>query len=444
MAGHYSLYLGLALASLLFVLATRRRRAQAHGLQLPPGPWQLPVIGSLHHVAGRLPHRALRDLARRHGPVMLLRMGEVPTVVVSSREAAREVMKTHDAAFASRPLTATLAVLTTGGRDIIFAPYGEHWRHLRRLAVTELLSARRVLSFRAVREEEVAAMLRTVAASAGTGGAAAVDMRARLSAGRPRTFLGCFLGYRRTASSRCRWTWTSLKRSSLGLNMIEHLRLSVYYTDACMRDIFAAGTETSATALEWAMAELVRNPAAMRRATAEVRRAFAAAGAVGEHALGELRYLPLVVREALRLYPPVPLLLPRESGEPRRLLGRYDVPRGATVLVNAWALGRDERYWPGGDHEAFRPERFDGGAAAAAVDFRGADFELVPFGAGRRMCPGVAFALAALLFHFDWEAPAAGAADAAELDMTEAFGVATRRKEGLLLRAILRVPVPGV
>ncbi|KAL6868254.1 hypothetical protein ACP4OV_015099 [Aristida adscensionis] len=185
MEGHFFLYLGLALASsLLFVLATRRRRTRAHGLRLPPGPWQLPVIGSLHHVAGRLPHRALRDLARRHGPVMLLRMGEVPTVVVSSREAAREVMKTHAAAFASRPLSATLAVLTTGGRDIIFAPYGEHWRRLRRLAVTELLSARRVLSFRAVREEEVAAMLRAVAA--------AVDMRARLSAGRPRTFLGCF------------------------------------------------------------------------------------------------------------------------------------------------------------------------------------------------------------------------------------------------------------
>ncbi|KAL6868255.1 hypothetical protein ACP4OV_015100 [Aristida adscensionis] len=205
---------------------------------------------------------------------------------------------------------------------------------------------------------------------------------------------------------------------------------------AIIQDIFAAGSETSATTLEWAMAELVGNPAAMRRATAEVRRAFAAAGAVGEHALGELRYLHLVVREALRLHPPVPLLLPRESGEPRRLLGRYDVPRGATVLVNAWALGRDERYWPGGDHEAFRPERFDGGAAAAAVDFRGADFELVPFGAGRRMCPGVAFALAALLFDFDWEAPAG-------LDMGEEFGAVVRRKGGLRLRPILRVPLAG-
>src|SRR4051812_6086526 len=96
-------YLALALASLLVVLLARRGRrgSAADGgskdkLRLPPGPWTLPVIGSMHHIAGALPHRAMRDLARRHGwPVMLLRLGEVPTLVVSSREGAREVMKTH-------------------------------------------------------------------------------------------------------------------------------------------------------------------------------------------------------------------------------------------------------------------------------------------------------------------------------------------------------------
>ena len=177
------------------------------------------------------------------------------------------------------------------------------------------------------------------------------------------------------------------------------------------------------------MAELVRNPKAMRRATAEVRGAFGARGAVSEHALGELPYLHLVIRETFRLHTPLPLLLPRQCQEPRRVLG-YDVPRGATVLVNVWALGRDERYWPG-DPEAFRPERFE--AEAAGVEFKGADFELLPFGAGRRMCPGMSFglanvelALASLLFHFDWEAP--GVADPAEFDMAEAFGIIARRR----------------
>jgi cytochrome P450 len=174
-------FVGLALVSLLVVFA-RCRRSAAHGLRLPPGPWQLPVIGSLHHLVGNnLLHRALRELAQRHGPVMLLRLGELPTVVVSSREAAREIMKSLDTTFATRPLTSpTLRVLTSDGRDIVFAPYGEHWRQLRKIAVTELLSVRRVLSFRTIREEEVAAMLRAVAAAAADG--RPIEMRARLSA----------------------------------------------------------------------------------------------------------------------------------------------------------------------------------------------------------------------------------------------------------------------
>jgi len=183
MEDHHYLYLGLALVSLLVMLAKRRRSAMAHGhgLRLPPGPWQLPILGSLHHMAGKLPHHAMRDLARRHGPLMLLRIGEVPAVVVSSREAAREVMKTHDAAFATRPLSPTMRAITKGSRGIIMAPYGARWRQLRRITITKLLSARRVLSFRAVRAEETAAMLRACTAAAAAG-SRAVDMRERLSA----------------------------------------------------------------------------------------------------------------------------------------------------------------------------------------------------------------------------------------------------------------------
>ncbi len=185
-------YVGLAVVSLFVVLlAWRSRSPAAHGvgdggLRLPPGPWTLPVIGSLHHLAGQLPHRAMRDLARRHGPLMLLRIGEVPTLVVSSRDAAREVMKTHDMAFATRPLSATLRVITCDGRDLVFAPYGDYWRQVRKIAVTELLTVRRVSSFRSIREEEVAAVLRAVAAAAAveeaTPAMATVEMRAALSA----------------------------------------------------------------------------------------------------------------------------------------------------------------------------------------------------------------------------------------------------------------------
>jgi cytochrome P450 len=153
---------------------------------LPPGPWQLPLVGSLHHVLlsshGELPHRALRELSNRHGPLMLLRFGAVPTLVVSSAEAAREVLKTHDAAFASRHLTPTLAIFGRGGEDILFSPYNDLWRQLRRICVLELLSARRVQSFLHIREDEAAALLRSVADECARGsGGAVVEIGERMS-----------------------------------------------------------------------------------------------------------------------------------------------------------------------------------------------------------------------------------------------------------------------
>uniref|UniRef100_A0ACD5ZIE8 Uncharacterized protein n=1 Tax=Avena sativa TaxID=4498 RepID=A0ACD5ZIE8_AVESA len=496
-------YLALALASLLVVLV-RRRRTAMHGmkdaLRLPPSPWALPIIGHLHHLAGALPHRAMRALSLRHGPVMLLRLGEVPTLVVSSRDGAREVMKTHDTAFASRPLSASVRAISNGGRGIVFAPYGDRWRHLRKIAVMELLTARRVVSFRAVREEEVASMLRGVAAAA----ARPVEMRARLSTLTSDTTARIAMGDRckdrdlfLRKLERCielvagfnpADLWPSSRLAGLVSGAVqqakeckdtvyeildgviqEHLArlgdghaedlldvlLKIQKDDglqfavdmddikAVIFEVFAAGTETTSTTLGWVIAELIRNPRVMEKATAEVRRAFESGGEVVEGRLGDLPYLQLVIRETFRLHSPVPLLLPRECREPCKVLG-YDVPLGTQVVVNVWALGRDERYWDA--PEEFRPERFQTGATA---DFRGVDFELLPFGAGRRMCPGAAFGLtfveytlACLLLHFDWEAPP-GLADPAQFDMTEAFGMTSRRKADLLLRPILRVPLPA-
>jgi hypothetical protein len=160
-----SYYLLLA-AILVLPLLLLKLRARMHGgeTNLPPGPWRLPVIGNMHHLVGALPHRAMWDLARRHGaPLMLLRLGELRVVVASSAAAARAVMKTHDAVLATRPLTATIRALHRDGIGVVFAPQGEHWRHLRKLSVTELLSARRVRSLRASREEEAATLVASVA-----------------------------------------------------------------------------------------------------------------------------------------------------------------------------------------------------------------------------------------------------------------------------------------
>ncbi|CAD6213547.1 unnamed protein product [Miscanthus lutarioriparius] len=482
-------------------------------LRLPPGPRQLPVIGSLHHLLasrhGGLLHRAMRELSGRHGPVMLLRLGAVPTLVVSSAEAAREVLKTHDAAFASRHLTPTLDVLTIGGRDILFSPYGELWRQIRRICVLELFSARRVQSFRRIREEEAARLFRSVADScaAAGGGSAVVDIGELVCRAMTDTVVRSAVGGRcarrdeflrelhRAVVLTSGFNFTDLYPSS---RLVRRLSRALRETEQCNRnvrdimgeiireqlqnadggqdeednllavllrlqrdgdddaqcplttdvistvvlEIFAAGSETSSTTLEWALSELTRNPRAMRRAQAEVREAFRGQQRLAEADTAKLRYLPLVVKETLRLHVPVPFLLPRECREACRVMG-YDVPRGTKVLVNAWAIARDAAYWD--DPESFRPERFEG---TGGVDFRGVDFEFIPFGAGRRMCPGMALglvnmevALAGLLYHFDWTLPDGdGDGDGKVLDMSEAFGITVKRKSKLVLRATPRVP----
>ncbi|XP_048567205.1 dolabradiene monooxygenase-like [Triticum urartu] len=157
-------YTLLCILVMAILVKLKHMRASASRLNLPPGPWVLPVIGHMHLLLGAIPYQAMHRLARQHGPVMLLRLGHVPTLVLSSAEAAREVMKVHDAAFADRPVYATADIFTYGGEDISFARHdSRHWKALRKLCAVELLSPRRVRSFRHVREEEAARLVLSVA-----------------------------------------------------------------------------------------------------------------------------------------------------------------------------------------------------------------------------------------------------------------------------------------
>ncbi|KAG0481374.1 hypothetical protein HPP92_012232 [Vanilla planifolia] len=199
------------------------------------------------------------------------------------------------------------------------------------------------------------------------------------------------------------------------------------------------GSETSATAIEWVMSELVRHPVIMKKVQREVREVFDEVMEQKDDAIfsGKLWYLQMVVKETLRLHPPVPVLPPRVNDEGCEVMG-YQIPARTTVLVNAWAIGRDPKHWQ--DPESFRPERFE----YNSVDFRGGNFDFIPFGGGRRQCPGINFGLAIvettladLLYYFDWEYKGKE-----ELDMTEGFGISSRRKWPLSLAATLRRPLP--
>jgi cytochrome P450 len=161
MTSYFLLLLFPLLLFLKFKSTSRKRN-----YKLPPGPWTIPIIGSIHHLVGAgHPHHALRSLSRRYGDLMFLQLGENPTVVVSSKEAATEIFKTHDLLFCARPVYSTVKILYYDGKDIGFAPYGEHWRKLRKICVLELLSSKQVRSFQLIREEEVRNLIEWISSS---------------------------------------------------------------------------------------------------------------------------------------------------------------------------------------------------------------------------------------------------------------------------------------
>ncbi|CAL5039375.1 unnamed protein product [Urochloa decumbens] len=213
---------------------------------------------------------------------------------------------------------------------------------------------------------------------------------------------------------------------------------------AFMLDIFAAGTDTTTITLEWALSELINNPSVLRRAQAELDAVVGPTRLADESDLPNLPYLQAIAKETLRLHPTGPLIV-RRSMEPCKVSG-YDVPVGATVFVNVWAIGRDPASWAP-DPLAFRPERFLEGGESAGLDVRGQHFHLLPFGSGRRICPGASLAmlvvhaaLAAMVQCFEWE-PVGGA----PVDMEEGPGLTLPRKHPLVCTVKARFdPMPDL
>ncbi|TVU30767.1 hypothetical protein EJB05_22405, partial [Eragrostis curvula] len=157
----------LFLTSLLILKLKSRAKCRT---RRPPGPSGLPLVGSIHHLLlTSQPHAAFRDLAAKHGPVMYLRLGQTDTVVVSSAAAAQEVLQAKDISFASRPSLLGPEIVCYGGMDLAFAPYGPYWRALRKVAVLELLSARKVRQFAPIREGETMSLIRELRAAAAGG-----------------------------------------------------------------------------------------------------------------------------------------------------------------------------------------------------------------------------------------------------------------------------------
>ncbi|XP_004511998.1 cytochrome P450 71D8-like [Cicer arietinum] len=466
--------------------------------KLPPGPRKLPLIGNLHQLAmsKKLPHYALKELSHKYGPLMHLQLGEISTVIVSSPKLAKEVMKTHDVAFANRPKLLSPEIMAYGSKDIVFSPYGDYWRQMRKICVLELLNAKRVQSFSYIREDETNKFIKSIQSSIDT----TINLTSRILSMVSSTISRAAFGdkskdqdefvdlVRKVVELSGGFDVDDLFPSMKFLHVITGMRpklekihkradtimgnivrqheenrgrpkednnidvqnedlvdvllrvqqsgsLDVQITTnnikAVIWDVFVAGTDTTATIIEWTMSELMKNPSVREKAQAELRKVLRGKEKISEIDLHELTYLNLVIKETMRLHPPSPLLVPRECSE-STIIGGYEIPKNTKVMINAWALARDPEYWS--DAERFIPERFDG----SFIDFKGNNFEYIPFGAGRRMCPGMSFGLASimlplalLLYHFNWELP--NHMKPHDFDMIEHFGLAVGRKNELSL-----------
>ncbi|KAK3145111.1 hypothetical protein QOZ80_4AG0323310 [Eleusine coracana subsp. coracana] len=484
---------------LSFIVLLTRSRGSSKGMRLPPGPAQLPILGNLHQL-GPLPHRSLGELARQHGPVMLLRLGMARTVVVSSAEAARELMKERDEDCCNRPGPPGPKRLSYGFKNVAFAPYGEYWREMRKLFIVELLSMRRVKAAWYAREQQVDRLLGNLRSNGpkpvtlnelvfgvadGIIGTVAfgniygterfsykhfqhvfdeaMDMLASFSAedfypnaaGRFIDRLTGLLGRRERLFKELDAFFETVIDQHMdpkrpvpenGGDLVDVLinlwkkhkgtfRFTRDHVKAIIMDTFVGGIDTTSVTILWAMSELIRKPRVLKKAQEEIRSVVGNKGRVQPDAMPKLTYLKNVVKETMRLHPPLTLLLPRQTMRDTTI-GGYDVPARTRVFVNAWAIGRDPATWT--DAEEFDPDRFE----ARDVDFNGAHYELIPFGGGRRICPGLAmgaanveFPLANLLCCFDWTLPEGMKPE--DVSMEEAGRLAFHRKEPLVL-----VPVP--
>nr|ACG32513.1 cytochrome P450 CYP71C3v3 [Zea mays] len=223
------------------------------------------------------------------------------------------------------------------------------------------------------------------------------------------------------------------------LSRYEEYGFTMDNVKSLLMNVFEAAIETSYLVLESAMAELMNHRRVMKKLQAEVR-AYGAEkklDMIREDDLSSLPYLKASMKEALRLHPPGPLLLPHYSTADCQIDG-YHIPANTRVLVNGWAIGRDPAVWE--KPEEFMPERFMRDGWDKSNSYSGQDFRYLPFGSGRRICPGANFALATmeimlanLMYHFDWEVPNEKEDGGGKVSMDETFGLMLRRNEPLYL-----------
>ncbi|MCL7043037.1 hypothetical protein MKW94_016422 [Papaver nudicaule] len=492
----FILFLALFATSILFI--TRKWEKK----NLPPSPPSKPILGHLHLL--KLPlYRTLATISNKYGPIMYLRFGIKPVIVVSSPSMVEECFSRNDVIFANRPRLLIGKHLGYEYTQLIWAPYGPHWRNLRRISALEIFSSSRLKTLYNIRADEVRSMILrlkngnfdqivnmnsvfteltinimmrmtagkryygnldqeeesdlsqeakrfreilnealalSTAASLGDyfiilkwiGFYNGVEKKMVRLKERGDEFMQGLIEQRRRILSKSTDTDKVVNREKM--TMIDVL-LSLQqeepecYSDHMIRGLIgvliSAGTDTTAGTMEWALSLLLNHPQVLQKAKAEIDIQVGGGRLVDENDLNDLPYLHAIILETLRMYPAGPLLIPHESSDDC-IVGGYNIARGTMLFVNVWAIQNDPKTWD--EPNRFKPERF------LFTEGVREGYKLMPFGAGRRACPGDALAmrvigsaLGSLIQCLEWERVHADEM----VDMTEGTGLTLNRAHPL-------------
>ncbi|CAK9213393.1 unnamed protein product [Sphagnum troendelagicum] len=472
-------------------------------LKRPPGPFPVwPLVGNLF-LLGKIPHQDLHKLSKTYGDIMELKLGSVHVVIISSPQMAKHVLQTHDHLLAHRPKAIISQSISYGGLTMAFSSQGDYWRRLRMIHASELLNAKSLRASKNVRDEEISSLVHDYFQDCKEGKPMDIYTRSRNASFNVMTrllfgkrYLGSGLSIKECEEFS---DIINEETSILGvfnisdfvpllkpfdlqgiiprLNKIRlkvdqffdkiiqnHSReessnrskdfLDVMFSfnesygfgkrhgdnviKAVINEILEASTDTSITAIEWVLAELLKHPKFMKKAQDELDDVIGQDRVVDESDIPQLKYLQAIVKETFRLHPPAPLMVPHQNMEACEIGGYHILPK-TQIFVNLWAIHRHSSTYE--NPLEFNPDRF----LQTNVDLKGKHFELLPFGSGRRICPGMSLGLlivqmqlARLLHSFTWKLPKGE--NPQDMDMGEVFGMTTRKAIPLRAIAIARLP----
>ncbi|XP_058735198.1 geraniol 8-hydroxylase-like [Vicia villosa] len=460
-------------------------------IKLPPGPTPLPFIGNLHQL-GKKPHKSLAKLAQIHGPIMSLKLGQVTTIVASSPNMAKQILQTHDNILSNRTIPDAVTVHDHHNYSMTFLPVSPLWRDLRKICSNQLFSNKTLEESKEIRLQKLQELLNDISQSSLVNEAVDIGNMAFKTSinilsntiysldlvesagsvgdfkelvvnimeecGKPniadlfpalRMFDPLGIKARTSASAGKildifqrlvdeRLKLREVQGFDTNNDMLTTLLNIAQDNSQVMNKIkikhlpltlFVAGTDTISSTIEWGMAELLKNENIMSKAKQELEQIIGKGKPVEESDIAKLPYLQAIIKETFRLHPPVPFLIPRKANENVEIDG-YRIPKDAQIWVNVWAIGRSSSVWE--NASLFSPERF----LKSEIDTKGHNFELTPFGAGRRICPGLLLAtkelylmLGSLINCFNWKFEDGTEID--DMNMEDKFGITLAKAQPL-------------